>query len=159
MTLFIPKPKTGVPKLTMAGIRPSLQGSGSLGCAPPEEPGQEPEPPPPMKLLTLPSAQVALDPGGGSHGDFHSPPGSDTRSYMTTCSAVGGPAAQPEVGDLSCAGIVHQNVFYFEGRQQRRIYEDVELHSLILTLILSLLMTPKHGLLDSRYCDQYPIMR
>ncbi|CAE8681072.1 unnamed protein product, partial [Polarella glacialis] len=63
------------------------------------------------------------------------------------------------VGDLSCAGIVHQNVFYFEGRQQRRIYEDVELHSLILTLILSLLMTPKHGLLDSRYCDQYPIMR
>jgi len=45
----------------------------------------------------------------------------------------------------------------FEGRQRRRIYEDQELHALMVALILALLVTPKRGLLDSRYCDQYPL--
>merc|ERR1719261_840214 len=69
------------------------------------------------------------------------------------CSAASAPGG---VADLSTFGVVNQNMFYFEGRQRRRIYEDPELHSLMLTLILTLLLTPKRGLLDARYTDQYP---
>ncbi|OLQ02143.1 hypothetical protein AK812_SmicGene15084 [Symbiodinium microadriaticum] len=58
-----------------------------------------------------------------------------------------------------CVGVIHQNVFYFEGRQRRRIYQDVELHALILTLILTLLLSPGRGLLDPSYSDQYPTHR
>jgi hypothetical protein len=62
-----------------------------------------------------------------------------------------------DIEELTSNSLVHQNMFYFKGRQRRRIYEDVELHSLILTLILALLATPKKGLLDSRYSEQYPL--
>ncbi|CAK0823093.1 unnamed protein product, partial [Prorocentrum cordatum] len=61
--------------------------------------------------------------------------------------------------DLSCAGAVSENLFYFEGRRCRRLYEDLELHALMLTLTLALLVTPRFGLLDPRYCDQYPLER
>eukprot|EP00435_Cladocopium_sp_Y103_P050217 s983_g15.t1 len=93
----------------------------------------------------------------------------------------------PQVNDLCSMGVIHQNVFYFEGRQRRRIYQernnrsarrkvqeecavssytshellyyelllDLELHASVLTLILTLLLTPR-GLLDPNYCDPYP---
>eukprot|EP00927_Polykrikos_kofoidii_P066131 TRINITY_DN61787_c0_g1_i1.p1 TRINITY_DN61787_c0_g1~~TRINITY_DN61787_c0_g1_i1.p1 ORF type:complete len:1186 (-),score=190.20 TRINITY_DN61787_c0_g1_i1:121-3522(-) len=61
------------------------------------------------------------------------------------------------MADFSCTGAVQENVFYFKGRQRRRIYDDLQLHAFILTLIIALLVTPKKGLLDSRYCEQYPL--
>ncbi|CAK9117139.1 unnamed protein product [Durusdinium trenchii] len=59
------------------------------------------------------------------------------------------------VNDLCSTGVIHQNVFYFEGRQRRRIYQDLELHASVLTLILTLLLTPR-GRLDPNHCDPYP---
>eukprot|EP00930_Biecheleria_cincta_P043099 TRINITY_DN29629_c0_g2_i1.p1 TRINITY_DN29629_c0_g2~~TRINITY_DN29629_c0_g2_i1.p1 ORF type:complete len:2869 (-),score=436.17 TRINITY_DN29629_c0_g2_i1:60-7904(-) len=149
LTLQSSAPKVAVPKLGFRNVRASMQGTAFMGAPPPEEP-QAP-PPAPIEL-----------PHPATFSNIHTPSGSGCRSpagSLTTASAHGVAALLPETNDLSCAGIVDQNIFYFEGRQRRRIYEDVELHALMLTLILSLLLTPKRQLLDSRYCDQYPLQR
>lgn len=112
---------SSVPKLSLAGLRSSLQGSALMGLPPPEEPGSE-----------------QITPSG---------------------SPLQEPTPLPQVNDqfdaLCSMGVIHQNVFYFEGRQRRRIYQDLELHASVLTLILTLLLTPR-GLLDPNYCDPYP---
>lgn len=149
LTLHSTAPKVAVPKLGFQNVRASMQGTAFMGAPPPEEP--QPPPPAPTEL------QHHATPSR-----IHTPEGSGCRSpagSLTTASAHGAAPPLLEANDLSCAGIVHQNIFYFEGRQRRRIYEDVELHALMLTLILALLLTPKRQLLDSRYCDQYPLQR
>jgi len=138
-----------IPKLSFQGVRTSLQGTAALGAVPPEEPvalGSVAPPPGepsgtgPMPMQVEP-AQIT--PTGSGH---HTPKSGSAASVPT-----GNIAAE-----LSMHGVVHENIFYFEAREQRRIYEDPELHSLILTLILALLLTPKRGLLDSTYVEQYP---
>jgi len=151
-------PLAAIPKLSFKGLRVSLQGCSGLGAPPPEEPVAPPMPgaavqmvaPPQTGFLSLHAvAEAALEttsmtPTGSG---YQSPMAGSVASVPTG----GGP------GDLSTNGVVNQTIFYFEGRQRRRIYEDPELHSLMLTLILTLLLTPKRGLLDARYCDQYPL--
>jgi len=152
-----------VPKLAFKGIRPSLQGCSGLGAPPPEEPTQEElsapqlQTPPPIDghFVPLAAATFLNMHGGGLKDGALTPTNSGQQSPTQAGSAASAPLAPT---DLSCAGVIHQNVFYWEGRQRRRIYEDLELHALMLTLIIALLVTPEKGLLDSRYCDQYPLM-
>ncbi|CAK0899126.1 unnamed protein product [Prorocentrum cordatum] len=144
------KPRA-VPKLLFRGIRPSLQGCSGLGAPPPEEPTVED-----LQGGSAPEADAAAA-QDGSAGQSEGPTPRDDNSASTNLPAgAHGGAAAPEAIDIPSASIVHQNVFYFEGRQRRRIYEDSELHVLMLTLALVLLVTSRHGLLDPRYCDQYP---
>lgn len=41
--------------------------------------------------------------------------------------------------------ILSENIFYYSERRLRKIYSDKELHSNILALIISLLLTPVRG--------------
>lgn len=50
-----------------------------------------------------------------------------------------------------------ENTFYYSERRLRKIYDDDELHVLVLSLVISLLLTPNRGVLDELYCSQYPI--
>lgn len=50
-----------------------------------------------------------------------------------------------------------ENTFYYSERRLRKIYDDDELHVLVLSLVISLLLTPNRGVLDDLYCSQYPI--
>ncbi|CEM32679.1 unnamed protein product [Vitrella brassicaformis CCMP3155] len=50
-----------------------------------------------------------------------------------------------------------ENEVYFKGREYRRLYSDPEIHSLMLGCLLTLLLTDKRGLLDERYCAQFPL--
>lgn len=50
-----------------------------------------------------------------------------------------------------------ENLFYYSERKLRKIYEDDELHVLVISLMVSLLITPKRGTLDEHYTSQYPI--
>ena len=53
--------------------------------------------------------------------------------------------------------VLTENLFYYSERKLRKIYEDDELHVLVLSLIISLLLTPSRGTLDEHYTSQYPI--
>lgn len=165
-----------VPKLAFKGIRPSLQGCSGLGAPPPEEPTQEEFVA--ISQTGVPSFAAVFSPGQPKYrADVALPPAVLAGNAAVLVAASRGEGAptptnsgqqSPMAGsggsghrinqDLSSAGVIHQNVFYFEGRKRRRIYEDLELHSLMLTLIIALLLTPQKGLLDPRYCDQYPLM-
>lgn len=48
-------------------------------------------------------------------------------------------------------------MLYFSERKVRKLYDDEELHSLCLTLMISLLIKPTSGILEERYCSQHPI--
>ena len=48
--------------------------------------------------------------------------------------------------------------FYEQERKNRKLYRNDELHVAILTLLMSLLIT-SNSTLDSRYCDQFPLMK
>jgi hypothetical protein len=43
--------------------------------------------------------------------------------------------------------------FYMRERTMRPIYQDEELHSLMIALIICLLLTPERGTLDDLYCS------
>ncbi|KAK3247711.1 hypothetical protein CYMTET_42796 [Cymbomonas tetramitiformis] len=47
--------------------------------------------------------------------------------------------------------------FYHKGRRQRRLYQDKDLHLLVLEMVLSLMLAPSDGELEPLYCDQFPI--
>lgn len=47
--------------------------------------------------------------------------------------------------------------FYNNERKLRPVYIDKELHSLMLSLTICLLLQPQRGNLDDLYCHQYPI--
>jgi hypothetical protein len=47
-------------------------------------------------------------------------------------------------------------IYYYE-RKLRKLYDDDELHSLIISLMLTLLITPNSGVLDPNYCSQHPV--
>jgi len=50
-----------------------------------------------------------------------------------------------------------EDLFYYSERKLRKIYEDNDLHSLMISLMISLLLTPKKGTLDEHYTSQYPV--
>lgn len=52
---------------------------------------------------------------------------------------------------------ISKDGFYEKERIKRPIYHDQELHSLMLSLLLCLLLQPERGTLDNLYCHQYPI--
>jgi len=176
--------KRPVPKLLLHGVPQSLQGCSGIGAAPPEEPGTEPPPAPPSGVgvatlsnqpkatrsispaLGVPTVTVATMPRVASTESL--PPGSaeggiECESTTPTASGYQSPVAGSACSapatevDLSCMDVIHQNLFYFEGRQRRWIYCDDEMHTLILALILALLVKPEKGLLDPRYCHQQPL--
>lgn len=39
----------------------------------------------------------------------------------------------------------------------RKIYADDELHAFIVSMIISLVLTPVRGTLDELYCSQFPM--
>jgi len=47
--------------------------------------------------------------------------------------------------------------FYMRERNTRPIYLDDELHVLMLSLMMCLLLKPERGTLDELYCSQFPI--
>jgi len=53
--------------------------------------------------------------------------------------------------------ILTENLFYYSERKLRKIYEDDELHVLVVSLMISLLLTPHRGILDEHYTSQYPV--
>lgn len=50
-----------------------------------------------------------------------------------------------------------EEVFYLKERSVRPIYQDDELHVLMLSLMMCLLLKPERGTLDELYCSQFPI--
>ena len=54
--------------------------------------------------------------------------------------------------------LLSQELFYLKERSARPIYQDEELHVLMLSLTVCLLLRPERGTLDDLYCSQYPIM-
>ena len=46
----------------------------------------------------------------------------------------------------------NEQKFYMKERQARPIYEDEEMHTLVISLILCLLLKPERGTLDELYC-------
>lgn len=52
---------------------------------------------------------------------------------------------------------VTEEVFYMKERGVRPIYQDEELHVLMLSLMMCLLLKPERGTLDEFYCSQFPI--
>lgn len=50
-----------------------------------------------------------------------------------------------------------EEVYYKKERSMRPIYQDEELHSLMISLIVCLLLNPERGTLDDLYCSQYPL--
>lgn len=173
-----PSQPCSVPKLSFSGLRPSLQGCTGLGAPPPEEPVAKPPDPalqlhrplpatvdavassaprPPPIVTQASHSQPPLAPMLSPTVPDRSEPwgGSGCQSPLAGSSVSAAAAVE---ADLCSMGVVNQNIVYFEGRQRRTIYEDLELHSLMLTLIFALLLTPKRGLLDPRYVDQYPLL-
>ena len=53
--------------------------------------------------------------------------------------------------------ILSEEMIYFYERKLRKLYDDDELHSLIISLMLTLLITPSSGVLESVYCSQHPV--
>jgi hypothetical protein len=51
-----------------------------------------------------------------------------------------------------------EDMIYFYARKLRRLYDDDELHSLIISLMLALLITPNSGVLESLYTCQHPVL-
>eukprot|EP00347_Sterkiella_histriomuscorum_P005241 403357349 len=47
--------------------------------------------------------------------------------------------------------------FYQKERNARPIYQDEELHVLMISLLSCLLLKPERGILDDLYCSQYPV--
>ena len=50
-----------------------------------------------------------------------------------------------------------EEAFYMKERSMRPIYQDEELHVMMLALIVCLLLNPDRGTLDDLYCSQYPL--
>ena len=50
-----------------------------------------------------------------------------------------------------------ENLFYYSERKLRKLYEDDELHVLVISLMVTLLLSPNRGTLDEYYTSQYPI--
>lgn len=50
-----------------------------------------------------------------------------------------------------------EEAFYMKERSMRPIYQDEDLHVMMLALIVCLLLTPERGTLDDLYCSQYPL--
>lgn len=48
---------------------------------------------------------------------------------------------------------VSEEVFYMKERSVRPIYQDDELHVLMLSLMMCLLLKPERGTLDELYCS------
>ena len=65
--------------------------------------------------------------------------------------------ATPE-STVSNGPSVASNVYYFTQRSLRNSYFDERIHLLMLTLLVTLLMTPKRQLLDMRYCDRNTVL-
>lgn len=48
---------------------------------------------------------------------------------------------------------VSEEVFYLKERSVRPIYQDDELHELMISLMMCLLLKPERGTLDELYCS------
>ena len=49
--------------------------------------------------------------------------------------------------------IIDQNSVYYSARQVRNLYDDDELHSMFVTMMLPLLIKPTSGVLEDIYCS------
>ena len=61
------------------------------------------------------------------------------------------------VGGTSLEEILSDEMIYFYERKLRKLYDDDEMHSLIISLMMVLLITPNSGVLETLYCSQYPV--
>lgn len=55
--------------------------------------------------------------------------------------------------------LLSEDMIYFYERKLRKLYDDDELHALIVSLMITLLITPNSGVLDPMYCSQHPVSR
>ena len=62
------------------------------------------------------------------------------------------------VEDLTKEDLVNLNAFYKKERNNRLLYHVKELHTLIISLIICLLITPSRGTLDEHYCSINPFL-
>jgi hypothetical protein len=53
--------------------------------------------------------------------------------------------------------LLSEDMIYFYERKLRKLYDDDELHALIISLMITLLITPNSGVLDPVYCSQHPV--
>ena len=49
--------------------------------------------------------------------------------------------------------ILTENTFYYAERKLRKLYEDQTLHSLVISLIISVILSPERGTLENLYCS------
>lgn len=59
--------------------------------------------------------------------------------------------------DPNLDAILDENVIYYSERKLRKLYDDDELHSLCVSLMLSLIIKTSSGVLEDRYCGKLPI--
>lgn len=52
---------------------------------------------------------------------------------------------------------ITRDSYYAQERQKRPLYQDKELHCMVLSLVLCLLLEPHRGKLDDLYCHQFPV--
>jgi hypothetical protein len=55
--------------------------------------------------------------------------------------------------------VLSEDMIYYYERKLRKLYDDDELHSLIISLMITLLITPNSGVLDPTYCSQHPVSK
>jgi hypothetical protein len=55
--------------------------------------------------------------------------------------------------------VLSEEMIYYYERKLRKLYDDDELHSLIISLMITLLITPNSGVLDPTYCSQHPVSK
>lgn len=53
--------------------------------------------------------------------------------------------------------VLNEELIYYYERKLRKLYDDDELHSLIISLMLTLLITPNAGVLETMYTSQHPV--
>jgi hypothetical protein len=55
--------------------------------------------------------------------------------------------------------LLSEEMIYYYERKLRKLYDDDELHALIISLMLTLLITPNSGILEPMYCSQHPVSK
>lgn len=52
-----------------------------------------------------------------------------------------------------------EDMIYYYERKLRKLYDDDELHALVISLMITLLITPNSGVLETMYCAQHPVSK
>ena len=130
-------------------------------------PDEDPTPAGRIRVLPMPAAGAAaprdadLMLGGRRDGRAATHPGArpvelplrslpgtseDDAGAQSTGRGLAGPAE----------ALVNENVFYFEGRRRRRVYDSRELQATVVYVAIRLLLRSR-GLLDERYVSLFPV--